>query len=382
MAVRVTKRADRAWLVTVHGRRPDGSRLKRDRRVVKGLSREQAKTWGEQRLAALLAPSPTVPKPTPPTLAEFSVRYLAHCALRQTPSTVTTKASAFDQHLLPALGPLPLDRIDSAAIAGLQDALATAPGRPGRLRSPKTVNNVTLALQGALRTACEWGLIPAVPRIVPLKHKQAPMVAYDIAELERLLATAQGPERLVVLLGAEAGLRSGEITGLEWGDVDLAQGMLTVRRSEWRGQVGPTKSGRDRKVPLSDRLASELAEFPRLGPRVLYRGNGTPPGASAGSGILRSWIAAAERRAGMPVTRKLHVLRHTFCSTLAARGAPVHFIRELAGHGSLSVTQKYMHSTPAGLRDAIDLLGTIPAPVMPVTDGTPDACEGGSTARL
>jgi site-specific recombinase XerD len=53
-----------------------------------------------------------------------------------------------------------------------------------------------------------------------------------------------------------------------------------------------------------------------------------------------------------------HVLRHTFCSHLAMRGAPARAIQELAGHQDLGTTQRYMHLSPAALDAAIRLLET------------------------
>lgn len=56
--------------------------------------------------------------------------------------------------------------------------------------------------------------------------------------------------------------------------------------------------------------------------------------------------------------RALHILRHTFCSWLAMRGAPTTAIQELAGHESLPTTQRYMHLSPAAKDAAISLLDT------------------------
>ena len=64
----------------------------------------------------------------------------------------------------------------------------------------------------------------------------------------------------------------------------------------------------------------------------------------------------ATRRARLQVTRSLHILRHTFCSRLAMRGAPAKAIQELAGHQSLSTTLRYMHHSPAARESAIRLL--------------------------
>jgi len=52
----------------------------------------------------------------------------------------------------------------------------------------------------------------------------------------------------------------------------------------------------------------------------------------------------------------VHILRHTFCSHLAMRGAPARAIQELAGHEDLGTTQRYMHLNPATIESAIRLL--------------------------
>ena len=62
------------------------------------------------------------------------------------------------------------------------------------------------------------------------------------------------------------------------------------------------------------------------------------------------------RRAGLPITGQLHILRHTFCSWLAIRGATTKAIQKLAGHASLTTTQRYMHLSPAAKESAIRLL--------------------------
>ena len=52
----------------------------------------------------------------------------------------------------------------------------------------------------------------------------------------------------------------------------------------------------------------------------------------------------------------IHILRHTFCSHLSMRGAPVAAIQELAGHANLWTTQRYMYLSPAAIESAIKLL--------------------------
>ena len=69
----------------------------------------------------------------------------------------------------------------------------------------------------------------------------------------------------------------------------------------------------------------------------------------------------AARRAGLSQDG-VHILRHTFCSHLAMRRAPVRAIQELAGHKELTMTQRYMHLSPAALDTAIRLLDSPQVP--------------------
>lgn len=105
---------------------------------------------------------------------------------------------------------------------------------------------------------------------------------------------------------------------------------------------------------MTKRLAALLAANRHLkGSRVLYGDNGQPSTRAA----ISRWMAQAQKQAGLPVTRALHALQHTFCSRLAMRGAPAKAIQELARHENLSITQRYMHLSPAAKDAAIGLLG-------------------------
>jgi hypothetical protein len=72
-------------------------------------------------------------------------------------------------------------------------------------------------------------------------------------------------------------------------------------------------------------------------------------------GAVRLALSRVTRRAGL-LANGPHRLRHTFCSHLAMNGAPLLAIRALAGHASLSTTQRSMHLTPATLEVAIEQL--------------------------
>src|SRR5215203_451692 len=136
---------------------------------------------------------------------------------------------------------------------------------------------------------------------------------------------------------------------------------MCVRRSDWNGEVTAPKSGRLRRVPMTKQLAKALSEHRHLrSTRVLCQDDGVPLTRQ----MVQSRVKRAARKAGLS-RNGVHVLRHTFCSHLAMRGAPARAIQEAAGHQDLGTTQRYMHLSPAAVDEAIRLLET------PVETGTP-----------
>lgn len=155
---------------------------------------------------------------------------------------------------------------------------------------------------------------------------------------------------MAVLLGGEAGLRLGEILGLEWPDVDLHGGFVKVQQAiPLDGTVTTPKGDKPRVVPTTARLRDALASsrHPR-GERVLTDEDGR----GLARWALEWMVDVAERRGGLRQGGRVHILRHTFCSRLAARSVPL-LIKELAGHRAVETTMRYMHPSAAAPREAI-----------------------------
>jgi integrase len=349
MSVKVRPFRSGGWEVDITSRLPDGSRL-RDRSKAPVASKSAAQRWGEDRERHLLRHGQAQPKREVPTLEEFAPRFVdGHArANRQKPSGIAAKESIIKTHLIPLVGSQKLGAIKNEDVQRIKSAW--------RARSPKTVNNVLTVLNTLLKKATEWNVIERMPctiRLLPVQ--KLTMAFHDFDEYERLLAAAttiDAQARLIMLLGGDAGLRCGEIIALEWADVDLSKRMLCVRRSEWKGQITAPKNGRFRYVPLTNRLATSLRDHRHLrGPRVICEDDG--------SALTRQKVQYRMKRAARRANLEhegVHILRHTFCSHLAMRGAPAKAIQELLGHQDLSMTQRYMHLSPAALDAAIRLL--------------------------
>lgn len=350
MGVKVRPYVNGGWEVDVVLTLPDGRKI-RDRRKAPVSTRTEALRWGRDRERELLIRGPEIQRREVPTLEAFAQRFLDGYATanRQKPSGIAAKETILRVHLIPRLGKKRLDEITNEEVQRIKAAL--------RGKATKTVNNVLSVLKTLLGVAVEWAIIDRMPCTVRLLPTTNPSEAphHDFDEFERLVAAARRVDDntlLIVLLGGEAGLRCGEMMALEWTDIDLTKRQLWVKRSEWKGEVTVPKGGRARLVPLTSRLAEALTTHRHLrGERVLTQEDGEP----LTQKVVRGCVQRAARLANLS-NRGVHVLRHTFCSHLAMRGAPARAIQELAGHKDMSTTQRYMHLSPRAIEDAIRML--------------------------
>ena len=286
-----------------------------------------------------------------PTLAEFWPRFIdGHCrANRHKPSGIEGKESVYRVHLGPRFGSKRLDSLRNEDIQTLKADMAT--------KSAKTVNNVLTSLSKCLKVAVEWDVMDRVPCTVRLLKVTSSVPGwYEILEYKRLVEASQKIDariHIMVLLAGSAGMRRGEIMALKWSDLDLKRRLIQVQRSIWERHETVPKGGKGRVVDMTSSLADALAKHRHLrGDRVLYADDGR----ELTNKIVRSWLSGAQRAAGIAVTGAIHRLRHTFCSMLAAEGAPALAIQELAGHSHISTTMKYMHLSPTTRGAAIALL--------------------------
>lgn len=358
MSVRNAKRRNpktgavhRKYEVDVTVAMPDGS-TKRVRKDSPVNTKRDAERFEQELRRAILDGSYGKEERQPaPTLAEFKDRFiLEYCrANKHKPSGIESKESAFRNYLLPIFGNRRLDSFSATDEDRLKKSLIEY--------ASATYNNVASVMNSVLKAALRWKVIQLIPHRFMLMKRQKPRPKfYDFDHYARLLEAAEKIDariHLLVLLGGDAGLRRGEIISLEWTDVDLVRGQLTIERSEWKANVTDTKGMKFRVVPMTTRLKAALTAQRHLrGERVLY----TDAGETVTAKVLQKWMLKAQKRAVLKATGGLHILRHTFCSHLAMKGAPALSIQKLAGHEDLQTTLGYMHLAHGETDRAIRLL--------------------------
>jgi integrase len=228
--------------------------------------------------------------------------------------------------------------------------------------SAKTINNALACLRKMLAVAEEYGVVKAAPKVRLLKTNTSPFDFLDFEEAERLVKAFGEDLRAAALLAVKGGLRLGELVGLQWADLDLARGSVTVRRNVYRGLVQSTpKGGRAREVQLPSSVVDALRPLRNLKTWVFA----DEAGAFLSVKQFNVALDAAVRRAG--IVREhgrigWHDLRHTYGSHLAMLGVTLPTIRDLMGHADIRTTMKYAHLMPSHTRAAVQVLdGARPA---------------------
>ena len=344
------------WQADIHVKLLDGRKIRERAKIPGATSRSGALKWARERERWLILNGHEEAKehdaPKMPTLAEFCQRFIEEYAVanRLKPSTIENKKIIIRSYLVPLLGTKALDKITEADVQRLKAAFAD--------QAPASVNNILTLLSTVLKAAMEWKVVTAMPKVSKLKQSQQRFDYYEDGPYGELVRVAKATDLrclLVVLLGGDAGLRGGEIVALKLKHCDLRRGVIHVEENEWSGHVGTPKGNRTRQVVMTSRVRVALSEMATTqrdpDARVILRDDGTP----ASKRVVDCWLYRAQQAAGL-AKKGPHILRHTFCSRLALRGATPKAIKELAGHVHSSTTDRYLHLAPSALRTAIDLL--------------------------
>jgi len=161
--------------------------------------------------------------------------------------------------------------------------------------------------------------------------------------------------RDAMLLALSSGMRRGEIFKLQWDDVDLRRGFITIRNP---------KGGTDQTIPMSDaarqvfKNRSQDEKSPYVFPAKRKRKGEDEPTHRADASKQFRMIRDA---AGLPKDfRPMHGLRHAFASHLASSGeVDLYTIQRLLTHKSPLTTQRYAHLRDEALRKASNIVGKL-----------------------
>jgi integrase len=337
-------------------RAPDG---KRRRRVVYGKTAEETR----RKVADLKARGGGSLRPVNPArISEYVTTWLEKSERRLAPKTLEHYVWAWDK-AAPIIGGMRLDRFDRSGVIGLFGALEDNGCSANTIRAVKTVMGIIIAdaIADGLYTAINPFTL--VKKAVP-KHKAQEGRALSPQECMRFIDAARA-DRLEAawLLGLTAGLRIGEIFGLQWGDLDFANAVIAVRRQavEVKGVLHITDlktTDSQRLVPVGN-LAAEALQRRRDAASiegessiwVFPSGNPDMP-VSPGNARRRSF-AKIVSAAHIDGSLTPHDLRHAMNSIADAAGVTEKVRSERLGHADSQITKMvYTHTIDGQAREA------------------------------
>lgn len=274
--------------------------------------------------------------------------------------TVEAYEGAINTHIIPSLGHIPLKELTEISILTLITSLTDE-------QKYATAQLVGTVLRLALETAANNGLIstnPALKLRVPRGKKQV-SVTLSPEQVKKLLTAAdRHPLRVLWYLGVTMGLRSGELRGLRWRDIDLGARKLTVNHQLQR--IGGVTRLTDPKSASSRReLTIPMLAYESLVHHYedeVLRGRGGPDHylfyTERGTTISSQQIGRSFKKlltnAGLPDVR-IHDLRHTCATLLVAKGIPMKTVQSVLGHSDYRITANlYSHTTDSMLDVAAD----------------------------
>jgi integrase len=254
----------------------------------------------------------------------------------------------------------------------LQDLAASAIRAYIAARKAQNIQNATINRELALlsaalnyaQTELEWQ-VPNPVKGRKLKEPEGRLRWLTHDQAARLLDVSNHANQTPYLpdfinLALNTGMRKEEMLGLEWNRVDLKQNLIHLEPQH-------TKTAKHRAIPVNQSARDALLN------RLRFRAEHCPDspwvfatldGSRLGS--PRKAFATAMQRAGI-TEFTIHDLRHTCAAWLVSAGAPLIAVRDLLGHSTIKMTERYAHLAPDNVRGAVSLLDIPNAPKNPLS---------------
>ncbi|MGQ4272604.1 tyrosine-type recombinase/integrase [Terrihabitans sp. B22-R8] len=289
-------------------------------------------------------------------------------------STINQRKSHLEHHIVPFIGQVLLSRLTVPAVRDCEERLR----QDGR--SPAMIKKVITSLGSISADACERGLAMRNPvrdirssrkgreRRLERRQKGRIEVGVDVPtreEIKAFVGVLSDHWRPLLVTAVFTGMRSSELRGLRWQDVDLKRGEIRVsQRADQYREIGPTKTDAgNRIIPVPPTVTNALKELHLRQANDARLVFGNPDGAPrshtniVNKGLIPAMIAAGVTTTdGKRVVAKysgLHALRHFYASWCINRredgglGLPAKMVQERLGHASIVMTMDvYGHLFP------------------------------------
>lgn len=372
MAGQIIKRGDRTWVVRIFMGRDEKGKRHYANHTIHGTKKD-AETYRnacvrDKDLGVFVEPAAI-------TINEYLDKWLETAARpRLRERTFESYEDVLRLYIRPAIGGKKLSDIRPLDLQALYSNLQE------RGLSARTIRYAHSVLASSLTQAVKWRMAAQNPALlVELpRSSRKEMAALSPDSAARFLAEATRDHLGVLFAFALAtGLRPSEFMGLQWKDIELGTGIVTVCRTLVRRKgggwyYGEPKTPRSRRnIPLPVSMLRALITHKRqqaetrMKAGAEYQNNDLVFATNDGTplmlrNIIRRHFRPILKRAGLPETLRLYDLRHTCATLMLSAGVHPKVASERLGHSSVMLTMDvYSHVLPSMQQDATEKLESI-----------------------
>ena len=249
----------KVWVGCYRERVLDGGQLKvQQRKVILGQRSEMTKTEVKKKLLDILDGMSTnqhAPEQIM-TFGQFAAKWETEILVHYRESTKRFYKETLSRWILPYFKDWRLSDMRTSELQMFINKFASY--------SKSVLKHLRATLSVLMRTGVDWEYVERNPmagvKLPPGKPIKRASVLH-VEKLGQLIVRLPGPYRTMAALGM-TGMRESEILGLHWDDFDTEKLVIRVRRSQYRGQINPTKSkGSERGLPYGEIVSDALTRL-------------------------------------------------------------------------------------------------------------------------
>ena len=316
--------------------------LNKIRRISTGT---RDKSLAKKFLSNFIIDLPQKPKEAAVTVTEFRDEYLKFVASSYSRNYLKSINLSYRQFIR-AVGNIELTQINTKNLQAFFTKVYN--------RSPKAAELYLRTLKASFSRAVDWNYLEQNPFKKVKLPRSYPLFISEPQFNDLISNCHEEFLKNIMIVAFYSGMRLGEITNMQWSQIDLRNKTIVVRSNS----TFTTKSKKDRVIPMCNKLYNLLKGLSDNSLQtkdsiyVFEKINGIR--------YLNDHISKSFKKvlakSSLDKKLKFHSLRHSFASNLIQRGVSLYVIKELLGHSDISTTQIYSHLRSDDLRTAINVL--------------------------
>lgn len=275
-----------------------------------------------------------------PTVGEFAkISFDIHSGHRKE-SSLNRMVSAYNKHIMPHFGNIKMDKVKPSHVSTWQNSLL---GQANLC--PKSVKSVRTILNVIFEDAVNDEILVSNPvrKASRLPNQKPPDIKpFSIDEIQKILDTCKSQFRNFFAIGFFSGMRTGEIIGLKWEDIDFKNRTINIKRSIGKGMVSTPKTQSSyREIEILDPLLPYLKDqFQVTGDKksFVFLTSGNQHYFDSNKIRDYAWKRTLTE-ADIPY-RTIYHMRHSFASLMISNGEDILWVSHMLGHSTPDMTLK------------------------------------------